>query len=74
MENKTKARCQAGNKEMKTKLRNMLRGKEINKKRKNRYAKLNRGRWRIFIFIKINCKGKRTVGKANKGINVQKIQ
>ena len=24
------------------------------------------------IYIKINCKGKRTVGKANKGINVEK--
>ena len=23
--------------------------------------------------LKINCKGKRTVGKANKGINVEKI-
>ena len=23
--------------------------------------------------MKINCKGKRTVGKANKGINVEKI-
>ena len=23
--------------------------------------------------VKINCKGKRTVGKANKGINVEKI-
>ena len=33
---------------MKTKLQNMLRGK----KRKNRYAKLNRGRWRKFIYIK----------------------
>ena len=31
------------NKAMKTKLTNMLRGKE-RKKRKNRYAKLNRGR------------------------------
>ena len=40
LENKTKARCQVGNKAMKTKLTNMLRGKE----RKNRYAKLNRGR------------------------------
>ena len=40
MENKTKARCQVGNKAMKTKLTNMLRGKE----RKNRYAKLNKGR------------------------------
>ena len=44
------------------------------KKRKNRYAKLNRGRYRRFIYIlKIKCKGKSTVGKANKGINVEKI-
>ena len=40
LENKTKARCQVGNKAMKTKLTNMLRGKE----KKNRYTKLNRGR------------------------------
>ena len=57
---------------MKIKLTNKLGGKEW-KKRKNRYAKLNRGGWRRFIYIKINCKGKRTVGKANKGINVEKI-
>ena len=24
--------------------------------------------------LKINCKGKRTVGKANKGINIEKIK
>ena len=36
----TKARCQLGNKPMKIKLINMQRGKE----RKNKYAKLNRGR------------------------------
>ena len=40
LENKTKARCQVGNKTLKTKLTNMLRGKE----RKNRNAKLNRRR------------------------------
>ena len=40
-----------GNKSVKTKLTNMLRGKE-RKKIKNRYAKLNRGRWRRFIYIK----------------------
>ena len=40
LENQTKARCQVGNKAMKTKLTNMLRGKE----KKNRYTKLNRGR------------------------------
>ena len=39
--NKTKARCKVGNKAMKTKLTNILTGKE---KRKNRYAKLNIGR------------------------------
>ena len=35
---------------MKIKLTNMLRGKE-KRKRKNRYAKLNRGRKRRFIYI-----------------------
>ena len=53
---------------MKTKLTNMLRRKE----RKNRYTKLNRGRWSLYT-LKITCKGKRTVGKAIKGINVEKI-
>jgi len=48
---KTKARCQMGNKAMKTKLTNMLRRKE-SKERKNRYAKLNRGRWRRHIYVK----------------------
>ena len=36
---------------MKIKLTNMFRGKE-GKKRKNRYAKLDRGRERRFIYIK----------------------
>ena len=40
-----------GNKAKKRKLTNMLRGKE-RKKRKNRYAKLNTGRRRRFIYIK----------------------
>ena len=57
---------------MKTKLTNMLKGKERKKERKNWYAKLNRGRWRRFI-LKINCNEKRIVGKANKGINVENI-
>ena len=43
MENITKARGQVENKAMKTKLTNMFRGKE-RKERKNRYAKLNRGK------------------------------
>ena len=46
----------------------MLRGKE----RKNRYAKLNRSKEDLYA-LKINYKGERTVGKANKGINVEKI-
>ena len=36
--NKKQVRCQVGNKAMKTKLTNMLRGKE----RKNRYTELNK--------------------------------
>ena len=34
LENKTKARCQVGNIAMKTKITNMLRGKEIKKREK----------------------------------------
>ena len=45
----------------------MLRGKE----RKNRYANLEIDE--DLYTLKINCKGERTVGKANKGINVDKI-
>ena len=54
---------------MKAKLTNMLRGKE----RKNRYAKLNRDGEEDLYTLKTDCKEKRTVGKANKGINVEKI-
>ena len=43
LENKTKAKCQLGNKALKLKLTTMLRGKE-RKKRKNRHEKLNRVR------------------------------
>ena len=46
----------------------MLRGKE----RKKKYAKLNRGREEDLYTLQINSKGKRIVGKANKGINVEK--
>ena len=48
MEKKTKARCQLEHKAIKIKLTYMLRGKE----RKNRCAKLNRGRQRRFVYIK----------------------
>jgi len=47
----------------------MLKGKE----RKNWDGKLNIGRWRRFIYIKVYCKGKRTIGKGNQGISVEKI-
>ena len=59
--------CQMGNKATKVKLTNILRGKE----RKNRYAKLEVDK--KTYTLKINCKGKRTAGKVNKGINVEKI-
>ena len=41
------------------------------KKTKNRYAKLEVDK--KTYTLKINCKGKRTAGKVNKGINVEKI-
>ena len=56
---------------MKIRLTNMLRGKE-KKKRKNRYAKLNWVDAEDLYILKINCKGKRTVGKENRDINVEK--
>ena len=43
------------------------------KKRKNRYAKLIVIDKEDLYTLKINCKEKRTVGKANKGKNVEKI-
>ena len=49
----------------------MLRGKET-KKRKNRYANLIEIDEEDLYTSKVNCKGKRSVGKANKGINVEK--
>ena len=45
---------------------------EERRERKNRYAKLEVDKENLFT-LKANCKGKRTVGKANKGINVEKI-
>ena len=52
------------------KLTNMLRLKE-RKKRKDRHAKLNRGRWRRFIYIK--DKGEKNSRKSKQRINVEKI-
>ena len=51
---------------MKIKLTNMLRGKE----RKDRYAIYIEVDKEYLYTLKINCKGKRTVEKANKAINV----
>ena len=56
-----------GNKAVKTKPTNMLRGKE----RKNGFVKLEVDEEHLCT-LKINCKGERTVGKANKRINVEK--
>ena len=69
MDSKTKARCQVGNKAMRTKLTNMLRGKE---RKKEQIYRVEVNEEDLYT-LKINCKGKRTVGKANKGINVEKI-
>ena len=55
---------------MKTKLANMLEESKEEKERKNRYAKLNIDKEYLYT-LKINCKGKVTVGKANKGINIK---
>ena len=43
------------------------------KERKNRYAKLIEVDEEELYTLKINCNGRRTVKKANKGINVQKM-
>ena len=58
---------------MKIKLTKCWEERKVRKEMKNRYAKLNRNRWRFIYILKINCNGKRTVGKANKRINVEKI-
>ena len=49
----------------------MFLGKE-RKKRKTRNAKLNTDKEALYT-LKIKCQGERRVGKANKGINVEKI-
>ena len=55
---------------MKIKLTNILRGKE-RKERMNRYAKLNRGRWR-FINIKDWLTGGKNSRKSKQRINIEK--
>ena len=56
---------------MKANLANMLRGKERKKRKKEQICKVKQ-RQKKKVYIKINCKGKITVGKANNGINVEK--
>ena len=48
----------------------MLRGK---KRKKEYICKVKEVYEEDLYTLKINCKGKRTVGKANKGINMEKI-
>ena len=57
LQNKAKARCQVWNKAKKTKLTNMLRGKE-RKKRKNRYTKLHKGDEEDLYTLKLTARGK----------------
>ena len=73
MENKIKARCQLGNKAIKKKTNICWDERKERKEGKNRYAKLNVDKEDLYT-LKINCKGKRTVGKANKWVNVEKMQ
>ena len=54
----------------------MLRGKERKKRKKEQICKVKQRQIKkIYIkdTLKINCKAKRTVGKADKGIHVKKI-
>ena len=59
-----KARCQFGNKAMKIKLTNMLRGIERKKRKKEEICKVKQVDKEDLYILRINCKGKRTVGKA----------
>ena len=47
-------------------------GKKEKKERIDKQSKIEVDKEDLYI-LKINCKGKRTVGKANKGINVEKL-
>ena len=51
----------------------MLRGKERKKRKKEQICKVKQLDEEDLYTLKINFKGKRTVGKANKGLNVEKI-
>ena len=49
LENQTKARCQVGNKAMKTKLTHMLKGKE---RKKGKICKVKQQQMKKFMYIK----------------------
>ena len=51
----------------------MLRGEERKKRKKEQICKVKEVDKEDLHILKINCKGKRTVAKANKGMNVEKI-
>ena len=63
--------AKVGNKAMKIKLNNMLKGKE-RKKEQICKVKIEIDKEDLYT-LKMNCKGKRKVVKANKGINVEEI-
>ena len=50
----------------------MLRGKVRQERQKEQICKVKQRQMKKTYTLKINCKGKRTVGKTNKGINVKK--
>ena len=58
---------------MKTKLINTLKGKERNKRKKEWICKVKQAGEEDIYTLKNNYKGKRIVGKGNKGINVENI-
>ena len=52
----------------------MLRGKEREKRKKEQICKVKQWQMKIYIHLRLTARGKKTVGKANKGIHVEKIQ
>ena len=50
----------------------MLKRKERKERKKEYICKVKQRQMKKIYMLKINCKGKRTVGNANKGINVEK--
>ena len=57
LENKTKTRCQMGNKAMKTKITNMLRAKERKKRKTEQICKESEGDGEDLYTLKSNGKG-----------------